>query len=170
MKSPDEHEPVETTPSTLPDHGESVDVWDHATESVADILECADIAVEGIVERAEEQVIENITAAEERVAAETARRRAHLDRLRHELGARATTLALAYGEIADELEAVDRVLAQLQPGATYEPSPASTVTVRERHTFHFAGEVPAVDDDSTDEGDAPGPPVHNARVPWRDAA
>jgi hypothetical protein len=143
-----------------------VQIWDFATESVGDILECADIAVEAIVDRAEQQVMDDVAAAAERAAAETALRRAQLDRLRRELGSRASTLAFAYAEIVAELEAVDRVLAGLDHSSDESTLPAggTRVTVRERHTYHFAGEVPPAEDDPAR------PPVRDAVVPWQDAA
>jgi hypothetical protein len=163
---------AELAAAALPEQGEAIDIWEFTSDAVADILECADIAVEAIVDRTEQQVFEDIELAEDRAEQETERRRLRLARLRHQLASRAAQLADSYASIAAELDLLDQALSQLGPTAPppLEATPPAVATVRES-TIRFAGQASAPADEQLAAAEPTArPPVHDARIPWQDAA
>ena len=119
---------------------ESTQIAAPAGEAVAEILACADIAVNSIARQAEQEVAAMYAASA--VEQEALQRQARLEALRTDLNDRAAALAEAYRAIYEELEAVEGMLATIAQGTAYGAVPrrepvdprvaAIKMTLRER--------------------------------------
>jgi hypothetical protein len=147
-------------------------------EAVAQILACADVAVEGIAQTAESEVI-GIEAEQEEMAYEDAvQRKTRLKLLRLDLAEQATNLAATYASLVEHITELDRAVAELEGAEIAVPAPPGAgigMTVRETQRMHFAGEVPQEPPAQPAQAQWPAteasePPPGRSWLPWQRAA
>jgi len=121
-----------------------------AAEAVERILTSAQLAVEAIGRRSEQQLRCIAAELQARVAEEAEERRLRLERLRADLTQRAEALAGAYAAIVEQLAAIEAALAGGRPTAGDQALRAEQgrlaaikVTLRERQRMDLIGDLPA---------------------------
>jgi hypothetical protein len=122
-------------------------------EAVDRILAYTESAVASIVRRTEHQVREIAAEVDAQAARDATERCAQLAQMRHELTERATSLAVHYEDILNQLDAVEAALAAMGGETKDESRPpgpdqgderirAIKMTLRERQRISVAYEVP----------------------------
>lgn len=128
---------------------------DPSAAAIAEIVACAEQAIDAIVERAELQITELAAAVEARVMEAGMDRRQRLQQLRHDLAAKASALAVAQAEVGGLLGAIDAQLDAIRvapagverlyatpPPELSDPRVAAIkMTLRERQRIHVPAPV-----------------------------